>query len=98
VGGLEIDSQRHTVQLEGRAIELSPREFDVLRVLARDAGCVLSVDDILKHAWGAEFTGESQVVYVHIRWLREKLEEDSHHPKRIVSVRGVGYKLDPEQF
>ncbi len=98
VGSLEIDPSRHTVQLAGRSVELSPREFEVLRVLAREPGCVLSVDDILKRAWGAEFAGESQVVYVHIRWLREKLEEDSHHPKRIVSVRGVGYKLDPEQF
>ncbi len=98
IGSLEIDANKHTVRLGDRLVELSPREFDVLRVLAQDAGCVLSVDDILKRVWGAEFAGEPQVVYVHIRWLREKLEQDSHHPKRIVSVRGVGYKLDPEQF
>lgn len=98
IGSLEIDPSKHTVRLGDRLIELSPREFDVLRVLAQNAGCVLSVDDILKRVWGAEFEGEPQVVYVHIRWLREKLEEDSHHPTRIVSVRGVGYKLDPEQF
>ncbi len=98
VGCLEIDPGKHSVHLAGQSIELSPREFDVLRVLAQDAGCVLSVDDILKRVWGAEFMGEPQVVYVHIRWLREKLEEDSHHPRRIVSVRGVGYKLDPEHF
>jgi DNA-binding response OmpR family regulator len=56
---------------------------------------VLSVDDLLARVWGAEYLGESQVVYVHMRWLREKLEEDPQHPQRIVTVRGVGYKLVP---
>jgi DNA-binding response OmpR family regulator len=54
---------------------------------------VLSVDDLLARVWGAEYVGEPQVVYVHIRWLREKLETDPKHPKRIITVRGVGYKL-----
>ncbi len=98
IGSLEIDPSAHTVRLAGSVVELSPKEFEVLRTLAQEAGRVLSVDEILKRVWGAEFAGEPQVVYVHIRWLREKLEKDSHHPKRIVSVRGVGYKLDPEQF
>jgi len=47
--------------------------------------------------WGAEYIGETQVVYVHIRWLREKLEEDPHHPRRILTVHGVGYKLVPRE-
>jgi DNA-binding response OmpR family regulator len=46
--------------------------------------------------WGAEYAGEPQVIYVHIRWLREKLEQDPNHPCRIVSVRGIGYKLEPQ--
>ncbi len=96
LGDLEIDPLAHTVRVGGRLVELSPREFDLLRVLALEAGCVLSVDELLTRVWGADFAGEPQVVYVHIRWLREKLEEDPHHPKRIVSVRGVGYKLEPE--
>ena len=82
--------------LQDRSVDLTPREFDLLHVLALEAGCVLSVDDLLKRVWGAEFAGEPQVVYVHIRWLREKLEKDPQHPQRIVSVRGVGYKLVPE--
>jgi DNA-binding response OmpR family regulator len=57
---------------------------------------VLSLDDILARVWGAEFLGEPQVVYVHIRWLREKIEEDPQEPRRIVNVRGVGYKLLPQ--
>ncbi len=97
VGDLEIDPKRHTVSVRAQPIELSPREFDLLYALASEAGAILSIDDLLKRVWGAEFAGEPQVVYVHIRWLREKLEDDPHHPKRIVSVRGIGYKLEPEQ-
>ncbi|MEJ2754197.1 MAG: helix-turn-helix domain-containing protein [Chloroflexota bacterium] len=54
------------------------------------------MDDIITRAWGAEFLGEPQVVYVHIRWLREKIEVDPNNPERIVNVRGVGYKLVPQ--
>jgi len=61
-----------------------------------NAGKVLSVDDLLAQVWGAEYLGEPQVVYVHIRWLREKLEADPSKPARIITVRGKGYKLvDP---
>jgi DNA-binding response OmpR family regulator len=49
----------------------------------------------LERVWGAGYEGESQVVYVHIRWLREKVEPEPHHPRRIITVRGVGYKLEP---
>jgi DNA-binding response OmpR family regulator len=95
VGDLTVDPNAHTVTMRGIPVELPPREFDLLHVLALEAGRVLSVDDLLARVWGAEFEGESQVVYVHIRWLREKLEDDPHHPARIISVRGVGYKLEP---
>ncbi len=93
VGDLRIDPAAHTVKLDGRPVHLSAREFDLLYTLALEAGRVLSVDTLLSRVWGAEFTGEPQVVYVHIRWLRQKLEKDPNHPERIVTVRGVGYKL-----
>jgi DNA-binding response OmpR family regulator len=51
------------------------------------------VEELLDRVWGAEFIGQPQVVYVHIRWLREKIEADPNHPDRIISIRGVGYKL-----
>jgi DNA-binding response OmpR family regulator len=79
----------------GQPVDLPPRVFDLLHTLALRAGQVVSVDDLLSSVWGAEYLGESQVVYVHIRWLREKLEENPHDPHRIVTVRGVGYKLNP---
>ena len=65
----------------------------MLHALALEAGKVLSVDDLIARVWGAEFAGEPQVVYVHIRWLREKIEENSDQPSRIVNVHGFGYKL-----
>jgi len=95
VGDLTVDPAAHTVTAGGRTVELTPREFDLLRALATEAGRVVSVDDLLGRVWGAEYVGEPQVVYVHVRWLREKLEEDPGHPRRIITVRGRGYKLVP---
>jgi DNA-binding response OmpR family regulator len=93
VGDLVLDPGAHTVTIGERNIELSPREFDLLHTLAQDPNRVLSVDGLLARVWGAEFAGQPQVVYVHIRWLREKIETDPEHPQRILTVRGVGYKL-----
>jgi DNA-binding response OmpR family regulator len=96
VGDLEVDPQAHTVTRAGRAVDLSPREFDLLSLLATQPEKVFSTEDILAQVWGAEFVGQPQVVYVHIRWLRQKLEADPDHPTRILTVRGVGYKLVPQ--
>jgi DNA-binding response OmpR family regulator len=96
-GDLVIEAAAHEATLAGKTLELAPREFALLHTLALHAGQVISVDDLLAQVWGAEYMGESQVVYVHIRWLREKIEADPKHPQRIVTVRGVGYKLQPQQ-
>jgi DNA-binding response OmpR family regulator len=96
VGDLLIDASAHVATLAGETLELAPREFALLHTLSLYAGQVVSVDDLLAQVWGAEYVGESQVVYVHIRWLREKIEADPKHPQRIVTVRGVGYKLQPQ--
>jgi DNA-binding response OmpR family regulator len=96
VGDLTIDPQAHTVTLNGQPLDLPPREFDLLYTLALAAGHVVSAEDLIARVWGAEYSGEPQVVYVHIRWLREKIEDDPNHPRRIITVRGVGYKLEPQ--
>lgn len=93
VGDLRIDTAAHRVTLGDRVVALAPREFDLLFALARDAGRVVPTEALLSRVWGEEFAGEPQVVYVHVRWLREKLERDPHHPERILTVRGVGYRL-----
>jgi DNA-binding response OmpR family regulator len=95
VGDITIDPAAHIVTLRGQPVDLAPKAFELLRVLALNAGQVMSLDQLLEQVWGVEFMGEPQVVYVHIRWLREKLEDDASQPKRLVTVRGVGYKLLP---
>jgi DNA-binding response OmpR family regulator len=93
VGDLVIDPAAHTVTVAEQQVELTAREFALLHTLCLEAGKVLSVDDLITRVWGAEYLGEPQVVYVHIRWLREKIESDPNKPERIINVRGVGYKL-----
>ena len=95
-GDLTINLLEHRVTLAGKDIPLSPREFDLLHTLALEPGRVFSVDELLGRVWGAEFIGQPQVVYVHIRWLREKIEKKPNRPRRILTVRGVGYKLQAE--
>jgi len=93
VGDLTIDAAAHSVSIAGTSIDLSRREFDLLHALALEAGNVLTSDDLLARVWGPEFVGEPQVLYVHMRRLREKLEENPNKPTRLVTVRSVGYKL-----
>jgi DNA-binding response OmpR family regulator len=96
VGDLTIDPAAHTVTVAGRPVGLTPREFDLLHTFALEPNRVIPIDELLDRVWGAEFIGQPQVVYVHVRWLREKLESDPNHPQRIISLRGVGYKLLPQ--
>ena len=96
VGDLVLDPAAHTVSLNKRPVDLSPIEFNILHTLALEAGQVLSTDDILTRVWGAEFVGQPQVVYVHLRRLRKKLEENPSQPRRIITIRGVGYKLEQQ--
>jgi DNA-binding response OmpR family regulator len=95
-GQIKIDPLAHTVNISGKPVDLSPREFDLLYTLALEPNRVFSVDELLGRVWGAEFIGQPQVVYVHIRWLREKIEPDAQNPRYLLTVRGVGYKLSPE--
>jgi DNA-binding response OmpR family regulator len=97
VGDLILDPLAHTVSLSDQALDLTPREFNLLHTLMLHAGEVLSTQDLIVEVWGAEYIGEPQVVYVHIRWLREKIEEVPEKPKRIITIRGVGYKLIPRE-
>lgn len=93
-GDLVIDPEKHTVLLNGRVIDLSPKEFALLSYLAANKGKMVSNSDLISNVWGEEYQGESQVLYVHIRWLREKIEDDPNNPTRIITVRGLGYRLE----
>lgn len=94
IGNLSIDEDRREVTLKGEPIHLRPKEFDLLTFLVRNRGIVLGRDLILERVWGWDFDGGSRTVDVHIRWLREKLEEDPAQPRRIITVRGSGYRFD----
>jgi len=93
VGDLFLNPESRSAQIKGRELELAPKEFDLLLALAQEAGSFVSIEQLLSRIWGADWIGESQTVYVHIRWLREKIENDPAHPQRLLTVKGVGYKL-----
>ncbi len=93
-GNLTLDLTRREVSMEDRLLALKPKEFDLLLFLARHRGQVLSRDLILERVWGWDFTGGSRTVDVHVRWLREKIENDPAIPQRIVTVRGAGYRFE----
>lgn len=95
VGDLRIDPASRTVSRAGQEVNLTVKEFDLLYALASEPNYVISIDELLGQVWGAEYTGEPQIVYVHIRWLRQKIEKDAEQPDLIITVRGKGYKLVP---
>ena len=91
---LEIDLARREVILRDQPLVLKPKEYELLLFLARHKGQVLSRDLILERVWGWDFSGGSRTVDVHVRWLREKIEDDSANPERIITVRGAGYRFE----
>lgn len=90
-GDLVINEIRHEVLRDGSIIELSPKEFELLVFFAKNKGKMLSREIILEKIWGWDFIGASRTVDVHVRWLREKIEQDPQKPKRLITVRGSGY-------
>ena len=93
-GDLRIDMTGRRVYLDEEEIKLSNKEFDLLAELMRNRNAVLSRDLILTKVWGYDYFVDKRTVDVHIRWLREKIEEDPSKPRRIVTVRGVGYRFE----
>jgi DNA-binding response OmpR family regulator len=93
VGDVLLDPKSHQIRVRGKEVELPPKEFELLRLLLANAGTVLSTNYLLDAVWGEEFAGAVQVLYVHIGWLRERIEVDARHPRYIQTVRGVGYKF-----
>ena len=94
VGDIEVDVARHRASKGGTALELKPKEFDLLAFLARNKGLVFSRDQLLEKVWGYDFAGDTRTVDVHVRWLRQKIETDPNNPRYLVTVRGTGYKLE----
>jgi two-component system response regulator RegX3 len=95
VAGLELDLVRHRVRLDGEDVALTPSEFRVLELLAGEPERVFSRTEIMQHLWDSSYVGDQRACDIHISNLRRKVEEDASDPKRIVTVRGIGYKLVP---
>ena len=93
-GDLEVDVSGHIATLAGETIELTPREFDLLALFLTNRGRALSRDEILDSLWGRDYVGDSRTVDVHVRWLRKKIETAPGNPKRIVTIRGLGYRFE----
>ena len=95
VGDILLSPTRHEVIRNDVTVALRPREFALLEFLIRHPGQVFSRDVILERVWGISYPGETRTVDVHVRWLREKIEDDPSQPKHIITVRSVGYKFMP---
>jgi DNA-binding response OmpR family regulator len=91
--GLEMDEARHAVRVDGRVVDLTALEFDLLVVLARDPGVVVGRQALLDRVWGSSFVADDHLVDVHVANLRRKLGDDPAHPRFIETIRGVGYRL-----
>jgi two-component system, OmpR family, response regulator RegX3 len=92
-GDVALDVARHQVLVRGASVELSPKEFDLLRVLMSNRGRVLTRERLLSRIWGEERYVDERTVDVHIRWLRRKIEQDPSEPRLIQTVRGTGYRF-----
>ncbi len=93
VGDLVIDESRHIVGLAGKRIDLSPKEFSLLQLLASHPDQVFTRQQLLDRVWGLDAYVEERTIDVHVRWLREKIESDPSTPTKLLTVRGFGYKF-----
>lgn len=93
-GGLIVNHETHECTLYERAVNLSPTEFNILWLLCQNAGKVVSTEDIFEKVWGEKYLDSNNTVMVHIRRIREKLNEPPRNPKFIKTVWGVGYKIE----
>ena len=91
LGDIVLDPSRQQLLVRGEDVQLAPKEFALLRVLMENAGRVVTRQTLLDKVWGYDFEGEQQTVSVHVRWLREKIEQDSANPHHIITVRSRGY-------
>lgn len=92
-GNIEISLNKYEAKVDGNIIDLTPREFELLYALCENKGNLMSREQIFDEIWGYSFVGNTKTLDVHIQRIREKIEEDPKKPKRLITVRGVGYKL-----
>jgi two-component system response regulator RegX3 len=94
-GPVRMDVERHVVTVEGAAVQLPLKEFELLELLLRNAGRVLTRGQLIDRVWGADYVGDTKTLDVHVKRLRSKVEPEPSTPRYIVTVRGLGYKFEP---
>jgi two-component system, OmpR family, response regulator RegX3 len=94
-GPVRMDVERHVVTVDGEAVQLPLKEFELLELLLRNAGRVLTRGQLIDRVWGADYVGDTKTLDVHVKRLRSKVEPEPSAPRYIVTVRGLGYKFEP---
>ncbi|MET7966663.1 response regulator transcription factor [Micromonospora sp. NPDC005305] len=94
-GPVRMDIERHVVTVDGGAVQLPLKEFELLELLLRNAGRVLTRGQLIDRVWGADYVGDTKTLDVHVKRLRSKVEPEPSAPRYIVTVRGLGYKFEP---
>jgi two-component system response regulator RegX3 len=94
-GPVRIDIDRHVVSVRGSMVNLPLKEFELLELLLRNAGRVLTRSQLIDRVWGHDYVGDTKTLDVHVKRLRAKLEEVPSEPKHLLTVRGLGYKFEP---
>lgn len=93
-GPVRIDPERHQVQVNGQAVAMPLKEFDLLEYLVRNSGRVLTRGQLIDRIWGSDYVGDTKTLDVHVKRLRAKVEADPAHPVHLLTVRGLGYKFE----
>jgi len=93
-GDLTIDVRKRMVSRDGVGLALKPKEFELLSFFMRNTGKAFTRDQLLNQIWGYDFAGDTRTVDVHVRWLRQKIEDEPERPTRVITIRGVGYRFD----
>ena len=94
-GPVRLDVDRHVVTVRGQVVPMPLKEFDLLEILVRNAGRVLTRSQLIDRVWGADYVGDTKTLDVHVKRLRAKVELDPAEPVHLVTVRGLGYKFEP---
>jgi two-component system, OmpR family, response regulator RegX3 len=94
-GPVRMDVERHTVSVRGEEVAMPLKEFELLELLLRNAGRVLTRGQLIDRVWGSDYVGDTKTLDVHVKRLRAKVESDPGNPVHLVTVRGLGYKFEP---
>jgi two-component system response regulator RegX3 len=96
LGPVRMDVERHTVEVHGRPVSFPLKEFELLELLLRNAGRVLTRGQLIDRIWGSDYVGDTKTLDVHVKRVRAKIEQDPANPRLLLTVRGLGYKLADE--